>query len=119
MECRSVVDGVMEMSTRPKCEKCGEDDADGGVVLEVRFSADGPDEADGEQCGDQRADGERDAQDIGDNDAGEDGVRDRVAEERPSEQDYPGGEKSGAQCRHRGDDDSALHKAIGEGFDKR
>ena len=46
-------------------------------------------------------------------------MRDRVAQERPPEQDYPGGEKSGAQCRHGCDDDSALHEAIGKWFDKR
>ena len=97
-------------------EEGGEGDAEQGVAFQgaARFQPAG-DEGTGEACG-EGAEDERQAEAVGDDDAGEDGVRDGVAHQRPAFVDDVAGEQGAGDGEQQGDGERLLHEGVLQGF---
>ena len=96
-------------------EHAGEDDAHGGVLLHPAVVLHEAGGAGAEHAGGEGADRERGAEPVGDDDAGQHRVADRVAHQRPAAQDQQAGEQRHRDRDDRGDQEGALHEVEGEG----
>ena len=96
-------------------EEGGEGDAEQGVALQgaTPFEPAGSQGA-GESGGEGTRD-ERQAEDGGDDDAGQDGVRDGVAHQRPAFEDDVAGEQGAGDAEQQGDGERLLHEGVLQG----
>src|SRR5699024_7656573 len=99
-------------------EQGGEDDPDRGVLLDPAGPADGPDERDGEHPEDDRPDREGHPDDVGEHHAGQHGVRDRIAHQRPAHQHEPAGQQRAHDRRGDRRGERPHHELVLQGFEE-
>ena len=100
----------MLMSRTPSGERRGEEDADGGVLLEAAAAREHADADGDEHGGDERAEQQVGAEQVGDGDAGQDGVRQGVAEERHGAQHDEGADHRAEHADDERGEQGALHE---------
>ena len=96
-----------------------EDHPDGGAVAQLALAAEGADDAGRDQGRDQAAQKEIALGDVGNHDAREHAVRDRIADVLHPAQDDEAAQQAAYDRDQQAGRQTALHKAVGQGFEQK
>ncbi|MCY1233767.1 hypothetical protein D9M72_463220 [compost metagenome] len=95
---------------QPEAEHAGEDHAHHRILLDAAVFLEIAGQKRAGHAGGKGADGKRQADDVGDDDAGEDRMRDRVAHQRPALQHQETGEHGGRDRHQHRDQKRVAHE---------